>query len=166
MPQIYEDSIVLQSVFKSARQKLAKEDESEEESNEEDEDEEDESESECKSFIQNQVKQVSFVTQSLLSGGKSPCLLVGGNHLSFVLRLLLPAKVSFLKRASLTVLCTVSISLFSLFNTVCYKDASFPRLYWKTHKRKENEIYFHLISNKVMQFCIVLPPLCCCVSKS
>ncbi|XP_042303865.1 probable global transcription activator SNF2L2 isoform X2 [Sceloporus undulatus] len=46
--QIYEDSIVLQSVFKSARQKLAKEDESEEESNE-DEDEEDESESESKS---------------------------------------------------------------------------------------------------------------------
>lgn len=50
--QIYEDSIVLQSVFKSARQKLAKEDESEEDSNEEEEDEEDESESECKSFIQ------------------------------------------------------------------------------------------------------------------
>ncbi|XP_060093391.1 probable global transcription activator SNF2L2 isoform X2 [Heteronotia binoei] len=47
--QIYEDSIVLQSVFKSARQKLAKEDESEEESNEEEEDEEDESESESKS---------------------------------------------------------------------------------------------------------------------
>uniref|UniRef100_A0A2D4F739 Global transcription activator SNF2L2 n=2 Tax=Micrurus corallinus TaxID=54390 RepID=A0A2D4F739_MICCO len=47
--QIYEDSIVLQSVFKSARQKLAKEDESEEDSNEEDEDEEDESESESKS---------------------------------------------------------------------------------------------------------------------
>lgn len=49
MVQIYEDSIVLQSVFKSARQKLAKEDESEEESNEEEEDEEDDSESECKS---------------------------------------------------------------------------------------------------------------------
>ena len=48
MLQIYEDSIVLQSVFKSARQKLAKEDESEEESNEEEDDEEDESESECK----------------------------------------------------------------------------------------------------------------------
>uniref|UniRef100_A0A8C7E699 SWI/SNF related BAF chromatin remodeling complex subunit ATPase 2 n=1 Tax=Naja naja TaxID=35670 RepID=A0A8C7E699_NAJNA len=47
--QIYEDSIVLQSVFKSARQKLAKEDESEEDSNEEEEDEEDESESESKS---------------------------------------------------------------------------------------------------------------------
>nr|XP_020657222.1 probable global transcription activator SNF2L2 isoform X4 [Pogona vitticeps] len=47
--QIYEDSIVLQSVFKSARQKLAKEDESEEESNEEEDDEEDESESESKS---------------------------------------------------------------------------------------------------------------------
>ncbi|XP_078241179.1 SWI/SNF-related matrix-associated actin-dependent regulator of chromatin subfamily A member 2 isoform X3 [Pogona vitticeps] len=47
--QIYEDSIVLQSVFKSARQKLAKEDESEEESNEEEDDDEDESESESKS---------------------------------------------------------------------------------------------------------------------
>ena len=45
--QIYEDSMVLQSVFKSARQKTAKEEESEEESNEEEEeDEEEESESE------------------------------------------------------------------------------------------------------------------------
>ncbi|XP_039400594.1 probable global transcription activator SNF2L2 isoform X6 [Mauremys reevesii] len=48
--QIYEDSIVLQSVFKSARQKIAKEDESEDESNDDEEDdEEDESESESKS---------------------------------------------------------------------------------------------------------------------
>lgn len=48
--QIYEDSIVLQSVFKSARQKIAKEEESEDESNEEeDEEEEDESESEGES---------------------------------------------------------------------------------------------------------------------
>ena len=48
--QIYEDSMVLQSVFKSARQKIAKEEESEEESNEEEEeDEEEESESEAKS---------------------------------------------------------------------------------------------------------------------
>ncbi|XP_077105239.1 SWI/SNF-related matrix-associated actin-dependent regulator of chromatin subfamily A member 2 isoform X7 [Ranitomeya variabilis] len=48
--QIYEDSIVLQSVFKSARQKLSNEDESEEDSNEEeDEEDEDESESEAKS---------------------------------------------------------------------------------------------------------------------
>lgn len=47
--QIYEDSIVLQSVFKSARQKIAKEDESEDDSNDDDDDEdEDESESECK----------------------------------------------------------------------------------------------------------------------
>ncbi|XP_038660605.1 probable global transcription activator SNF2L2 isoform X4 [Scyliorhinus canicula] len=46
--QIYEDSIVLQSVFKSARQKIAKEEESEEESNEDDDDEE-ESGSESKS---------------------------------------------------------------------------------------------------------------------
>ncbi|XP_076856974.1 putative global transcription activator SNF2L2 isoform X2 [Brachyhypopomus gauderio] len=45
--QIYEDSIVLQSVFKSARQKIAKE-ESEDDSNEED-DEDEESESESKS---------------------------------------------------------------------------------------------------------------------
>ncbi|XP_068091947.1 probable global transcription activator SNF2L2 isoform X3 [Hyperolius riggenbachi] len=49
--QIYEDSIVLQSVFKSARQKIAKEDESDEDSNEDDEEEdEDESESESKSM--------------------------------------------------------------------------------------------------------------------
>lgn len=49
IPQIYEDSIVLQSVFKSARQKIAKEEESEEESNEEEEEEEEEeSESEGK----------------------------------------------------------------------------------------------------------------------
>ncbi|EMP30460.1 Putative global transcription activator SNF2L2 [Chelonia mydas] len=48
--KIYEDSIVLQSVFKSARQKIAKEDESEDESNDDEEDEEeDESESESKS---------------------------------------------------------------------------------------------------------------------
>ncbi|KAM8984694.1 putative global transcription activator SNF2L2 isoform 4-T6 [Ara ararauna] len=48
--QIYEDSIVLQSVFKSARQKIAKEEESEDESNdEEEEEEEEESESESKS---------------------------------------------------------------------------------------------------------------------
>ncbi|XP_059498560.1 probable global transcription activator SNF2L2 [Stegostoma tigrinum] len=46
--QIYEDSIVLQSVFKSARQKIAKEEESEEESNDDD-DEEEESGSETKS---------------------------------------------------------------------------------------------------------------------
>ncbi|XP_075065028.1 SWI/SNF-related matrix-associated actin-dependent regulator of chromatin subfamily A member 2 isoform X12 [Mixophyes fleayi] len=50
--QIYEDSIVLQSVFKSARQKIAKEDESEEDSiddDDDDEEDEDESESESKS---------------------------------------------------------------------------------------------------------------------
>ncbi|XP_057262074.1 probable global transcription activator SNF2L2 isoform X4 [Pezoporus wallicus] len=48
--QIYEDSIVLQSVFKSARQKIAKEEESEDESNDDEEEEEDEeSESESKS---------------------------------------------------------------------------------------------------------------------
>ncbi|XP_064411400.1 probable global transcription activator SNF2L2 isoform X3 [Latimeria chalumnae] len=48
--QIYEDSIVLQSVFRSARQKIAKEDESEEESNDDDDDDDDdESESESKS---------------------------------------------------------------------------------------------------------------------
>ncbi|XP_029469150.1 probable global transcription activator SNF2L2 isoform X4 [Rhinatrema bivittatum] len=47
--QIYEDSIVLQSVFKSARQKIAKEEESEDESNDDEEEEDDESESESKS---------------------------------------------------------------------------------------------------------------------
>uniref|UniRef100_A0A8C3K654 Bromo domain-containing protein n=1 Tax=Calidris pygmaea TaxID=425635 RepID=A0A8C3K654_9CHAR len=46
--QIYEDSIVLQSVFKSARQKIAKE-ESEDESDDDDDDDEEESESEAKS---------------------------------------------------------------------------------------------------------------------
>lgn len=48
--QIYEDSIVLQSVFKSARQKIAKE-ESEDDTDDDDEDEDDddvESETECK----------------------------------------------------------------------------------------------------------------------
>lgn len=38
MLQIYEDSIVLQSVFKSARQKIAKDDDSEEDSEEDDDD--------------------------------------------------------------------------------------------------------------------------------
>ncbi|XP_031799849.1 probable global transcription activator SNF2L2 isoform X2 [Sarcophilus harrisii] len=47
--QIYEDSIVLQSVFKSARQKIAKEEDSEDDSNDEEEEDEDESESEAKS---------------------------------------------------------------------------------------------------------------------
>lgn len=47
-PQIYEDSIVLQSVFTSVRQKIEKEDDSEgEESEEEEEGEEEGSESEC-----------------------------------------------------------------------------------------------------------------------
>ncbi|XP_060927167.1 LOW QUALITY PROTEIN: probable global transcription activator SNF2L2 [Limanda limanda] len=46
--QIYEDSIVLQSVFKSAKQKIAKDAESDEDS-EEDEEDEDESEAEAKS---------------------------------------------------------------------------------------------------------------------
>ena len=47
MSQIYEDSIVLQSVFKSARQRIIKEEESEEDS-EEEEDEDEDSENECK----------------------------------------------------------------------------------------------------------------------
>lgn len=46
--KIFEDSIVLQSVFRSARQKIAKE-ESEDDSN--DDEEEDESEAECKKCI-------------------------------------------------------------------------------------------------------------------
>ena len=47
-PQIYEDSIVLQSVFTSVRQKIEKEEESEgEDSEEEEEGEEEGSESEC-----------------------------------------------------------------------------------------------------------------------
>lgn len=47
IPQIYEDSIVLQSVFKSARQKIVKDEESDDESDEDDEDD-DESETEGK----------------------------------------------------------------------------------------------------------------------
>lgn len=47
--QIYEDSIVLQSVFKSARQKIARE-ESDDDSNDDDDDEEEESEEESKSM--------------------------------------------------------------------------------------------------------------------
>lgn len=48
LPQIYEDSIVLQSVFTSVRQKIEKEEESEgEDSEEEEEGEEEGSESEC-----------------------------------------------------------------------------------------------------------------------
>ncbi|XP_048098672.1 probable global transcription activator SNF2L2 isoform X4 [Alosa alosa] len=47
--QIYEDSIVLQSVFKSARQKIAKEEESEDDSDDDEEEEEEESETESKS---------------------------------------------------------------------------------------------------------------------
>uniref|UniRef100_A0A4W6FH44 SWI/SNF related BAF chromatin remodeling complex subunit ATPase 2 n=1 Tax=Lates calcarifer TaxID=8187 RepID=A0A4W6FH44_LATCA len=46
--QIYEDSIVLQSVFKSARQKIAKDEDSDDDSDEDDDDE-DESEAEAKS---------------------------------------------------------------------------------------------------------------------
>lgn len=46
--QIYEDSIVLQSVFKSARQKIARE-ESDDDSNDDDDDDEEESEEESKS---------------------------------------------------------------------------------------------------------------------
>lgn len=46
--QIYEDSIVLQSVFKSARQKIAKEEESDDDSDDNDEDES-EAEAESKS---------------------------------------------------------------------------------------------------------------------
>ncbi|XP_061836394.1 probable global transcription activator SNF2L2 isoform X2 [Nerophis lumbriciformis] len=46
--QIYEDSIVLQSVFKSARQKIAKDEESEEDSEDDEEEEESEAEGEAK----------------------------------------------------------------------------------------------------------------------
>lgn len=50
--QIYEDSIVLQSVFTSVRQKIEKEEDSEgEESEEEEEGEEEGSESECECFF-------------------------------------------------------------------------------------------------------------------
>ncbi|XP_051922830.1 probable global transcription activator SNF2L2 [Hippocampus zosterae] len=45
--QIYEDSIVLQSVFKSARQKIAKDEESEDDSEDDDEEEDEEEDSEA-----------------------------------------------------------------------------------------------------------------------
>lgn len=63
--QIYEDSIVLQSVFTSLRQKIEKEEESEGEESEEEEDEQEEgSESECK------------IVHLLLSVHESPCVLL------------------------------------------------------------------------------------------
>ncbi|KAG7268595.1 hypothetical protein CRUP_011742 [Coryphaenoides rupestris] len=53
--QIYEDSIVLQSVFRSAKQKIVKKEESDEESDEDD-DEEEESEAEAKSSVRVKIK--------------------------------------------------------------------------------------------------------------
>lgn len=52
--KIFEDSIVLQSVFRSARQKIAKE-ESEDDSNDEDDDD-DESEAECKKYMSSKIR--------------------------------------------------------------------------------------------------------------
>lgn len=67
--QIYEDSIVLQSVFKSARQKIAKEEESEEESNDDDDDDEDEesgSESESENVkIGSKLNPLSSIAKSV-----------------------------------------------------------------------------------------------------
>uniref|UniRef100_A0A3B4F902 SWI/SNF related, matrix associated, actin dependent regulator of chromatin, subfamily a, member 2 n=1 Tax=Pundamilia nyererei TaxID=303518 RepID=A0A3B4F902_9CICH len=55
--QIYEDSIVLQSVFKSARQKIAKDDDSDDDSEEEeDDDDDDDSEAEGKTHFSVRVK--------------------------------------------------------------------------------------------------------------
>lgn len=54
--KIFEDSIVLQSVFRSARQKIAKE-ESEDDSNDEDDEE---SETECKKYMHFLKKNQSF----------------------------------------------------------------------------------------------------------
>ena len=63
--QIYEDSIVLQSVFTSVRQKIEKEDDSEgEESEEEEEGEEEGSESECESQCR-AVGQTSTIARQL-----------------------------------------------------------------------------------------------------
>lgn len=63
--QIYEDSIVLQSVFKSARQKIAKEEESEEESIDDDDDEEEE-ESGSESKSESSLINFKFCQQSKL----------------------------------------------------------------------------------------------------
>lgn len=60
--QIYEDSIVLQSVFTSLRQKIEKEEESEgEESEEEEEELEEGSESECKRVKRAAEKLFSYI---------------------------------------------------------------------------------------------------------
>lgn len=64
-PQIYEDSIVLQSVFKSARQKIAKDEESEDDSDEDDDDE-DESEAECKTPIQGRAYKYTHTPTHLI----------------------------------------------------------------------------------------------------
>nr|XP_013999057.1 unnamed protein product [Salmo salar] len=53
--QIYEDSIVLQSVFKSARQRIVKEEESEEDSDDDDDDDDDEEESEAECKIKDSL---------------------------------------------------------------------------------------------------------------
>ena len=55
LPQIYEDSIVLQSVFKSARQKIVKDEESDDES---DDDDEDDDESETEGMTQHTIRGV------------------------------------------------------------------------------------------------------------
>lgn len=58
--KIFEDSIVLQSVFRSARQKIAKE-ESEDDSNDEDDEE---SEAECKKYIFKKYQSFPFMSAS------------------------------------------------------------------------------------------------------
>ncbi|XP_038842258.1 probable global transcription activator SNF2L2 isoform X3 [Salvelinus namaycush] len=70
--QIYEDSIVLQSVFKSARQRIVKEEESEEDSDDDNEDDDDEEESEAES---NSVR-VKILLGKKESGGSS----IGARH--------------------------------------------------------------------------------------
>lgn len=62
--QIYEDSIVLQSVFKSARQKIAKDDDSEDDSEDDDDDDDD---SECEGKIDMSMKLKSHIHSSLKS---------------------------------------------------------------------------------------------------
>ncbi|XP_071208564.1 probable global transcription activator SNF2L2 isoform X2 [Salvelinus alpinus] len=70
--QIYEDSIVLQSVFKSARQRIVKEEESEEDSDDDDDDDDDEEESEAES---NSVR-VKILLGKKECGGSS----IGARH--------------------------------------------------------------------------------------
>ncbi|KAJ8005482.1 hypothetical protein DPEC_G00118420 [Dallia pectoralis] len=69
--QIYEDSIVLQSVFKSARQRIVKEEESEEESNDDDDDDEEEDEEESEAENRSVRMKIKLSKKEDHEGGSS-----------------------------------------------------------------------------------------------